>query len=212
MAIIKLCALETLAEQITAQIPELVDRVCVGVPPNSHDETTPSMTVNAVRWKYEPGMVEELTTAPGVSVRRVGHHEGMIQIRILAATPGERDDLADRVVDVFLGFVDPEGFAHPGTILSRITNCGLVPWVASWDLDQDELVNLEAFTSKYEALIQVEGRVPALVTRTGVRDVRTLILGLTADFTATANTATMAAPATEVVQISETGAIEPYTP
>lgn len=213
MAVIRLCALEALAEYIVEQIPELDGKVCVGVPPNTHDQSYPALTINAVRWTWQPGEVEELDLdTPGMSVRRVGHHEGMIQLRVLASTVGERDELASRVVDAFLGFEDEDGNIHPGTIITRVTECGLVPWTACFDLDRDEWINLRAFESKYEALIEVEGSIPALVTKAGVYKIETLLVGLTHDFTTVFSADTMAAPAVEVVQINEDGSFEPYAP
>lgn len=213
MSIVRVCALEALAEYLVSQVPELVDRVCVGVPPNSHDQTYPSMTINGVRWTFEPGEQEELDLPhPSTTVRRVGHHEGTVQIRILAATDGERDELSEAVIAAFRGFEDEDGWPHPGTILSRVTDCGLVPWTACWDLDRDEWLNLRAFESLYESLIEVNARVPALVTKEGVYKVETLALGLTSDFTTTPSADMMIPPAVELVEINEDGTIQPYAP
>ena len=213
MAVIRLCALEALAEYLVELIPELEDRICIGVPPNSHEQTTPSLTINPMRWGFEPGEIEELDLdTPGVSVRRVGHHEATIQIRVLAATPGERDELTQQVVDAFLGFEDEDGWPHPGTILARVSECGLVPWTACFDLERDEWVNLRAFENQYEGLVEAGARIPALGTKEGVYTIDTLHLGITSDFTTTFSAATMIPPTVEVVTINEDGTIEPFTP
>jgi hypothetical protein len=214
MSVVRLCALEALSEVLVEAIPELDGQVCIGVPPNTHEQTYPSMTINPVRWKFQPEEIEELDMgSSGLSVRRVGTHEGMIQIRVLATTPGQRDELASRVVDVFAGFEDEDGCPHPGTILARVTECGAVPWTACFDLDRDEWINQRAFESKYEALIEVDAAIPALVTKPGVYSIQTLQLGFTSDFTTTYSASTMlASAAVEVVQINEDGSLEPYDP
>lgn len=214
MAVVKLCALEALAEIILADVPELTDRICVGVPPRSHDQTYPSLSIQlAGKWPFMPSTVEELPVdLANTSVRRVGHHEGTVQLRVLAATPGERDELAQRVIDVFTGFEDEMGFPHPGTILTRVVRCGLVTWTACFDLDGDQWVDLAADRDKFEGLITVEGTVPALVTKRNVPKIETLILGLTEDLSTAASVDMLSAPTVEVVQINEDGSIEPYAP
>lgn len=214
MSVVRLCALDALAEYLVSVVPELVGKVCVGVPPNTHQQTYPSLTINAVRWAFEPEEIEELDeeTTPGYLVRKVGTHAAIIQIRVLAATPGERDTLSSQIVDAFLAFEDEDGWAHPGTILTRITDCGLVPWTACFDLDRDQWVNLRAFESLYEGLIEVDGAIPALVTKAGVYTIETLQLGVTDDFTTTFSADTMIPPAVEVVEINEDGTLSPYAP
>jgi hypothetical protein len=213
-AVVKLCALEVLGEMITAEIPELVDRVCVGIPPNTHQQTYPSLAIRAAgRWKFYGTTVEELPAGLlNTSVRRVGHHEGMVQLRVLASSPAERDALAQAVVDVFTGFEDEDGYPHPGTVLARVTRCGLVPWTACFDMESDEWVDQRAFEQLYEGLVQVEATIPALVCKRGVPRIETLVLGLTHDLTTTPSAAMMAAPTVEVVTINEDGSIEPYAP
>jgi hypothetical protein len=213
-AVVKLCSLECLGDLITAEIPELVDRVCIGVPPNTHEQTYPSLAIRAAgRWKFMGSTVEELTSPLlHTSVRRVGHHEGMVQLRVLASSPAERDALAQAVVNVFVGFEDEDGYPHPGTVLARVTRCGLVTWTACFDLDDEEWVDTGAFNQLYEGLIQVEATIPALVCKPGVPRIETLVLGLTHDLTTTASAAMMLAPTVEVVLINENGSIEPYAP
>lgn len=213
-AVVKLCALECLAEIIVAAVPELAGRVCVGVPPNTHDQTYPSLAIRAAgRWKFEGSTVEELPTELlRTSVRRVGHHEGMVQLRVLASTPALRDELAQAVVDVFTGFEDEDGWPHPGTILARVTRCGLVPWTACFDLEREEWVDQRAFEQLYEGVIEVEATIPALVVKRGVPRIETLVLGLTHDLSTTPSVDMMSAPTVEVVRINEDGSIEPYAP
>ncbi len=214
MSVVRLCAIEALAEILIAEIPELEGKVCVGVPPNTHDQTYPSMTINAVTWKFEPDDPEELDMGSfGESVRRVGTHEATVQIRILAATQGERDTYASRVVDVFAGFEDEDGCPHPGTILARVTACTVLPWTACFDLASDRWINQRAFESKYEALIEVDGLIPALVVKQGVYSIRELVLGVIHDFTTPIDETTITTtPAVELVEINEDGSIEPYAP
>lgn len=201
MSAVRTCALESLAAAITCQIPELVDAVCIGAPPSSHEQTYPSMTINAVRWTFVPENIAELDGAPpGVLIRRVGHHDGIVQIRILATTPAQRDDLAERVANVFTSFEDEDEWPHPGTIITRITECGLIPWTASFDLDTDEWVNLDAFERKYEALLEADAFIPTLTCRTGVATIDTLQLA-----TETSFDADTAAPVAELVRLTAAG-------
>ncbi len=214
VAVVKLCALECLGEIITASVPELEGRVCVGVSPNTHGQTYPSLAINAAgRWKFMGSTVEELEVGLlRTSVRRVGHHEGMVQLVVLADNPQLRDELAQAVVDVFTGFEDEAGWPHPGTVLARVTRCGLVPWTACFDVESDEWDNRRAFEQLYEGVIQVEGTIPALVVKRGVPRIETLVLGLTHDLSTTPSVDMMSAPTVEVVRINEDGSIEPYAP
>lgn len=204
--VVRTCALESLAAIVTCGIPELRDSVCIGAPPSSHEQTYPSLTINAVKWSFRPENIEELADSPpGVLIRRVGHHAGMVQIRVLATTTTSRDEFAERIVNVFTSFEDEDGWPHPGVVIARITECGLVPWTASFELDGDEWVNLEAFDRKYEALIEVDGFIPALTCKHGVPTVETLALAVTTSFAGAVAGDPISADATEVVSLTVDG-------
>jgi hypothetical protein len=209
--VVRTCALESLAAVVTCSIPELREAVCIGAPPSSHEQTYPSLTINAVKWAFRPENIDELRdTPPGVLIRRVGHHEGMVQLRVLATTTGQRDELSERISKVFEAFEDEDGWPHPGVVLTRITECGLVPWTASFELDSDEWVNLEAFERKYEALLQVDAFIPALICKIGVLMVETLALSLATSYLGAAGGDPISASATEIVRLTAAGIPVPY--
>jgi hypothetical protein len=209
-------ALHALARTITCAVPELIDKVCVGAPPSSHEQAYPSMTVNAIRWRFIASEIEEIEEAagapPGLSIRRIGSHEAMIQIRILCTSTAQRDELAEKVVQVFLDSEDEDEWPHPGIIIARITDCGFVPWTASFELDQDEWVNLRAFDRQYEALIEATGILPAFSCKPGVPTIDTLEMGVTDDFTATPSVDNMAPPVVELAVILQDGTVVSTTP
>jgi hypothetical protein len=215
MAVVRMCALEQLAAVLTAAIPELAGKVCISTPLDNHTQTLPSMAIDwAGAVKYEPLQTEDVAHLPADAdhltpraVFNVGAHEGMVQIRVLAGTPRKRNELAQAVVDVFTAALDDYGYPRPGVLATQVTDCGDVPWTASFELEQDTWINMLAFERQHEGLIEVTGIVPALVTRAGIYTMEDLRLGLTSNLSKSYTSDTMQPPAVEVVRINEDGTL-----
>ena len=214
MAIVRIEALRALGAVIEAAVPELAGNVKVGQAPSSTTQTYPSLTIIPGPLKYEPNQALEQATigdpAGGVVVFNVGAHSGPIQLRIVATTIGERWTLEQKVADLFLG--EP---MRPGVVVVPVTSCpDLGDWIAAFEYDGDQWMDMDAFDRKLESLITVNGVIPALVTRTDAYPIETLALGvmtgITVDFDKPITTDTMVPPAVEVVQINEDGTVSAY--
>lgn len=210
MAIVRLRALEALGLVIAAAVPALAGKVRVGQAPSSVDQTYPTLTIIPANLKFEPhGEAEHATIgdpAAGNVVFNVGVHEGPIQLRIVASTIGERYELEQRVLDVFL-----KQELRAGILIVPVTTTpDLSTWIAAFELDSDQWIDTEAFDRKLESIIIANGVIPALVARTDVYEIDELVLGLTPDFDTAFTTSTMVPPGVELVQINDDGTISPY--
>lgn len=225
MSVVRVMALEQLATVLTTAIPELAGHVCIGTPMDNHEQVLPSMAITwAGALAYDSAIEEDLAVLPvdgdhpvKRGVFNVGAHEGMVQIRVLAGTPRKRDALCEAVVGVFLAQTNEWGYPRPGVIATQVTDADIIPWLASFELEDDQWVNVLAFERQHEGLVQATGIVPALVVRTvtdpstspatGIYTIEDLRLGLTHDLATSYDADTMQPPAVEVVRINQDGTI-----
>jgi hypothetical protein len=210
MAVVRIEALRALAAQIEAVVPALAGKVKAGQASSSVEQTYPTLTLTYGPLTYEPAQELESATigdpSAGVVVFNVGAHSGPCQLSIVATTVGERMQLEQDVVNVFLA---REG--APGVVVVPVTTTPeLGDWIAAFELTDDQWIDRDAFDRKLEALIQVNAVIPALVTRTDVYEIDELLLGLSTDFAAAPTS--MTAPSVEVVEIHDDGTITPFTP
>lgn len=199
MAVVRLEALRALANTLAACLPQLEVGVCVGQRPYGSVQGWPNISVYPFRWTYTPHQALEVyEPAPDTVIMDVGHHTASVQVRIGAATAGERYELEQAFLDVFLGTP-----LKPGVLITRVTACeNLGPFVAAWTLDDDDWDDERAFDSEYYSTITLTGVIPALVTRRGAYTIEQLQLGITPDLTQTDMD-----PPTQVVQVNEDGTI-----
>lgn len=214
MSVVRIEALRALAGVIEAAVPELAGKVNTGQQPSSTVQTYPTLTIIPGPLKYDPAQAIESATigdpAAGVVVFNVGAHYGPIQLRLVTTTIGERWTLEQKIEDLFLG-----GPMRPGVVVVPVTTCAdLGNWIAAFELDGDQWVDMGAFDRKLESLITVNGVIPALVTRTDAYPINTLVLGVIAgiapDFNTTITPDTMVPPGVEVVQIHDDGTMTTY--
>ena len=206
MAIVRIEALAALRTALECHVPDLRDRICVGQAPDGKEQGFPHLSIlphPGERWRFYPDQETEVRRiAPGLVLVNVGRWEGVIQLRIGAATAAERNRLEAQVIDAFLA---TEG--HPGIILTRVTSCELLgEWLAAWALAEDSWDDEKAFDRELYSTIEVDGTIPALTTRKGYT-IRQLKLGLT-DMTTPA-LAAIAGEGAEVVAIQPDGRIVP---
>lgn len=210
MGIVRLEALRSLAARIEAAVPALAGKVKCGQAPAGTEQTYPTLTIIPGTLKYEPHQEAEHATigdpALGNVVYNVGAHHGPVQLRIVATTVGERMQLEQDVANFFLAQE-----LRPGIVITEVTTCPeLGNWVAAFEYESDQWINVDAFDRKLESLILVNAVIPALVARTGVYEIDELVLGVTADFDTAFTTDTMVPPGVELVLINQDGTIEPY--
>jgi len=214
VSVVRVCALESLRDALVEAIPALDGHVCIGQPDSNHSAGWPNVTLLAMKWAWVPFQEAEVGSPEGVPstvVYSVGEHEAPVQIRVEAATPLERDTLAGQIVDVFIGAQTEDGYPRPGILMTDVTDCGVLPWRAAWELENDELVYMPIMDRHYEAVIELTGIIPALVTRLGVYTIDELRLGLSS-LTVSVDADTFTPPNVEVVSIAEDGTISPVTP
>lgn len=206
MAVLKIEGLRGLEALIVCEVPELQGQTCVDQAAPSHDLSFPSLALTIERSRYLPDQEDEHhEPSPNAVVLNVGRHVQDIKLRLGTASTFQRAEIEQKIMNLFLG---EEG--HPGILFTQLTTCEeLGPFVAAWELEEEDWQSEKAFDRQLYSELKVTGILPALVTRRGVYTIEQLQLGLdigpTVDLTA-------AAPAfadTTVVQINEDGTITP---
>lgn len=210
-AIVRLEGLRALALMITAAIPSLRGKICVGIAPPSESEHYPNLSMQPTRWTYEPEQAAEQRELPGnVLVINVGRHSSPMVISIVTANIEERADLEQRVIDLFLSSKDAKGYHRPGVIVAPVTACrALGEWVAAFELESDEWADANAFDRIYESKIIVTALIPALVIERNVFSILELQLALTQDMATTFTPSTAIPPAVDLVTINADGSLTP---
>jgi len=207
MSVVRIEALRAFCALVELRVPELAGRTCAGTPPSSHVEQLPSLAIEPTQWAYDPYMAEEVAELPGNRlVYNVGWHEAACVVSIVAATPGERSALEDRVIDLFLSTAHPSsGFHMPGVVVIEVTACPqLSQFFCSFDLDTDEWVNTLALDRRYESRIQCTAMIPALIVDGPVYSITQLLLGVQQLPPASS----VPVPPTELVQINLDGTLQ----
>lgn len=203
--IVRIEALEALAQLLQQRIPVLADHVCVGQAPSSEYETLPNLSIEPTKWGWEPEAAIEHATLPGnVLVWNVGQHSCACVLSIVTATIGERMAIEQKVLDLFIGSRHPlTDLPMPGVITVPVTACPqLSRFLASFELESDEWSDVLAADRRYESRITCTTIIPALTVQTPVYTIEELRLAL-AQIPPPANP-----PAAEVVTINEDGTIE----
>lgn len=206
MAVVRLEAMRALQKAIVDAVPEFGDgqmHVVISQAPPNKKLCLPSLVIDPVRFRYLPDQESEhFEPDPARLVLNVGRHEATVQLRLAAATPFERYELQDKLVDLFLR---TEG--HPGVLMTPVSACpALGEFLASWEMDEDEWQDEKVFDVQYWGMVTLTGVIPALVTR-GVHRMEDIRLGLTGDFETAFGSANVAASSStvEVVRINEDG-------
>lgn len=208
MAVIRLDALDALAQAIACGVPALSGAICVGQADPSHELAFPSLAIKPIRWTYSPHQAEEhFDPAPDRVVMDVGYWEGDVQLILGAKTAFRRYELEQQVIDLFLS--KP---LAPGVLDTPVLACRdkLGEYIASWELESDSWEDNAAFDQEFFSTIIVTGVLPALVTRKGSYTIEQLQLGLTEELGLAADPATFnTLPEIEVVQVQSDGSIQP---
>lgn len=196
-------SLHALAEYVACNIPELDGQICVGQADPGHRQTFPSLAIDPVRWAYFPDQAAEVSSpAFDRVIHNVGRHESVVQLRIGAATVGERRELEQRVLDLFLSTP-----LHPGVVLVTVRRCEAVgPFVASFTLDEDEWQDEMVFDGKAYSVVTATAIVPALATRLDAFPMNELEIGLSQSLESESIDADFPADA-EVVAVEEDGTV-----
>lgn len=174
MAVLKLEGLRGLKTLIECDVPELDDKVCVDQAGAGHKLSFPNLSITQNRSRYFPDQEEEsFEPSPNSVVLNVGRHVQDIVLKLGAATTFERAELEQKILNLFL-VTD----GHPGILFTQLTACeNLGPFVASWELEEEDWQNEKAFDRQLYSELKITGILPALVTRRGVYNMNQLQIG-----------------------------------
>lgn len=207
MGVVRLEAMRGLQNAIVTAAPKLEGHIFVGQAPPDKKACFPALVIDPVRFRYFPDQADEhFDSGADRVVLRVGRHEGTIQLRLGAATFGERCELEQKLLDLFLSQE-----MRPGVLLTEITACpDLGDFVAAWEFEDDQWSDERAFDKEYWSIMTVTAQIPALVARGGVYRIEDLRLGITDDFV-TAYTSSTFDTSSKVkrVRINENGTLTP---
>lgn len=181
--VIRIEALEAFAKLVESRIPELAGRVCAGQAPSSEMEEVPNLSIEPTRWMYDMDDAAITATLPGnVVVYDVGVHRASCVISIVTSSTSQRAVLEAKVLDLFLGAVDPLGFRTPGTLTISVSDCPEVGrWTSTFELDSDQWVEMYALDRRYESRIVCDVEIPALTVARPVYQIRDLMLGVVSE-------------------------------
>lgn len=200
-----IAALEAFAALVENRIPELAGRVCAGQAPSNELEGIPNLSIEPTQWMYVMDDAEIVETMPGnVVVYDVGVHQSSCVISIVASSTSQRAALEAKVLDLFLGAVDPiQGFRTPGTLMVKVTSQPEVGiWWVTFDLDSNQWNETLALDRRYESRVVVDAEIPALTIEAPVYPIQSLTLT-----TGAGGTPDAPVPPTDAVTINDDGSI-----
>lgn len=207
MPVVRIEGMRALGRKITAKVPALEGKVRIGFAPPGKVQIWPTLTIApAGRWRsvmYDAA--RPIRNLPGQRVvLDCGHHEVTIQLVIATTSYEERAELAEQVLRVFR--LDNE--LRPNTIVAPVTAClDLGDTFATFQLEDEEWDDSDAFERTFEAIIATNGTFPALAVDE-VPTIEQLLLGL-ATVPAEERPTTIDDPSVELVVINEDGTISP---
>lgn len=149
-------------------VPDLADKICVGQGVPGHALGFPSMSLMAIRWRYEPEQ-EALAVRQSsrVALWHAGNWIGTLQLRIATATQAERYTLEEAVTQAFM-----QRRGAPGVIVSDVVE-GIA---VAFELESSEWDDEKAFDQNYGSTTVVTATVPMIVCRDKSYDLRELRL------------------------------------
>lgn len=202
MSVIRIAALQRLADQIQACVPELRGKVCGGAAEAPHTLSFPNLAIFGVRFRYFPDQAAlHCESGPSRATMNVGRVEGTVQLRLGAQTSSRRYELEQKLMEnVFWADIE-----RPGVVVFKLPEHHDA--VIAFELDTDEWIDEKAFEKKWYSLMTVALQLPALVTKGSIYSLEEVRLALTEDLT----TPIVSVPADEIeaVSISESGDITP---
>lgn len=148
--------------------------ICPWPVPPQHKLKFPSLGIVPVRWKYNPhqAVMTQARTPEGV-VNNLGHHEALIQLRLVGSNPIQRADYEEKIINAF---TDEENL-RPGVLICEVDSIAeLGTWRAAWTLEEEEWQDERAFDNEFWSIISLTGVLPWLRWR-AAPDIRDLRLG-----------------------------------
>ena len=208
MGVVKTQSLSGFAAALATAVPALAGKITIQQEVPATLETYPNLAIILPsRLPFEPLQQELVADLGGnVVLYNVGAFEGPLQLRLVATSRKERATLEDAIQNWMLS---REG--SPGVQVVRVIDVDnpAMTWVAAFEMDDEMWDDSAAMTREYESIATLNVVLPALVTRSPVYDLNTLILGLTSDFSTVFTPSTFGPPGVELVSINQDGTITP---
>jgi hypothetical protein len=209
MAIVKTQSIAAFVAAIGAAVPELAGKITVHQEPPATIETFPNLAVVlSGRLSFDPSQEDVFADlGDNVVVFNVGAFEGPMQLRLTAATIRERSVLCEKIEQWMMSREGSPGIQVVQVIDSEHPDT--LSWVAAFAMDDEMWDDSGALMRTYEAIATLDVTLPALVTRSPVYTIDTLILGTTGDFITAFTPDTFGPPDVELVVINQDGSISP---
>lgn len=218
--IIKLRALERLANIIEGAIPELKCSVIPGHATKHQKKRFPSVSLSPTRFTFFPDQAScqdpvtklDMNDGPKVAVFNVGRWEGIVDVRVAAKTPFKRYELEYKLEQLFLGDTtgvdstrpDAGACMRPGVLLADIPECHFAR--VAFELDSGTWDNEMAFSNEWFSVLRVRAQIPALICKGPIHTIENLQLCLTEDLDTAVAVGSLPAD-TEAIQIADDGTI-----
>jgi hypothetical protein len=209
VAIVKTQSIAAFAAAIAIAVPELYGKITVHQEVPATIEVFPNLAiVIAGRLAFDPAQEDVFADlGNNVVVFNVGAFEGPIQLRLTAATIRERSVLCEKIEQWMLSREGSPGIQVVQVI--DVDNPTTLSWVAAFEMDDEMWDDSGALMRTYESISTINVVLPALVTRSPVYTIETLILGTTGDFLTQFTPDTFGPPDVELVVINQDGSISP---
>ncbi len=212
-------------EQLAAWLTDIVDPeipaadVVIGEPGADEHACFPHLVVrHQGTYEFQAFEEDEMwatdgthLTQPNVRAVQVGDLSGQIEIRLGTTNQPLREKLEDRILHAFLASQNYQGFGRPGVhveqldafVVNERLNLAQVP--VGYAVTTEAWIEEMVFEKKRFSSLMLDVDMPAIVIRTDVYDIDTLVLAITDDLTSED-------PALSDVQlsVSEDGEITPY--
>lgn len=203
---VKEAALRALGELIQSQVPELQELLCDEQADPGHHLMLPSLAIIPIRWVYNPCNAEEgHEPSPDTLVMDVGWHEGPVQLILTCETAGQRAELEQKIVNMFLG----EELSPGVRVVTVDTIPELGTFYASFDYDEDAWEEGDKFEGRSQSIMRLTGSVPALTTRQDAHPMNTVQTGVLESADDVEIEDNEFPSGTEVVEVAEDGSITP---
>lgn len=176
MSLIRIRALEMLAEAVECAAPQLRGRVCAGWAKHPKQSEHPHLSITSTRATYFPDQVTEHSSpSPSSGVFNFGRLETTVQLRLGSANCAERYILEDCIL-CGLFFQDT---ARPGIHRLTIPDCEGA--LAVWELESTEWEDEFAFDNRWQAILETTLQLPVLCRQNGVYSMQEVCLQFTED-------------------------------
>ena len=202
MSLIRIRALQKLADQIALCVPALKGKICGGAAEAPKRLGFPSLGIYAVRFRYFPDQALLFKeTGLSTAVFNVGRVEATVQLRLGAQTAQRRYELEQQIMEnVFWA-----DLSRPGVVLFSVEDCHDA--VVAFEADAEEWDDERAFDKKWYSTMTVMAQLPALVRKGGIPTMEEIRLTLTEDLSTPIES--IPAGEQETVSIATDGTITP---